>query len=497
MKRSTAILFTVLSYVGLCLLGMSRHEYWQDEAHHLLLGRDSQGLAELIRNTGYEGHPLLWNLMVYLLVQLFHHFWVVQLVHVGIATACVVIILSRAPFAWHVRLWIVGSYFLIYEYSILTRHYSLALLLLLLILVHLSSPRKQLVYLAILLALMAQVHLFALFLSLGISVYLLRDWRLASTGIKAISLAIVSSSVLLALYHSLPPADHFLHTYNSESWFSLVRLSKLWQVPLKGLLPMPDFTQEHYWNTHALVLYAPWLGLVMSLLISITPAFLLHDSRLRWAFYLPLGCILLFFYLTPLMLTNRNCGYVSMCILAVFWLQNNALAHPYAASRAATATRNNLLVYAVLACQVYAGLFCYSADFLRPFSNGKYAADFLEQVAADKDTEVLLSNHGAGPAVAIYTSKRLYYLEPGKFGTFCVWNTRPFIQSDEVLLYKIRKRLELSDHVLLLLNEPSKIHALTHTNDSLNIIPSFAPALLKLFEGASVGSENYAVYRLK
>lgn len=43
---------------------------WQDEAHHLLLERDSQSFAELIQSTRYEGHPLLGNLMVYLLVQL-------------------------------------------------------------------------------------------------------------------------------------------------------------------------------------------------------------------------------------------------------------------------------------------------------------------------------------------------------------------------------------------------------------------------------------------
>ena len=77
-----SIVILTLVYFVISLIGIQHHELWVDESHHWLLARDSGAFLELIKNTRYEGHPILWNILLYQITRFtLNPFWM-QFLHI-------------------------------------------------------------------------------------------------------------------------------------------------------------------------------------------------------------------------------------------------------------------------------------------------------------------------------------------------------------------------------------------------------------------------------
>src|SRR5690349_21352468 len=74
------------------------HEMWLDEMHHFLLARDSSSLGELAFNARYDGHPLLWDSLLYFLTCFSRNPFYMQLLNILISVAAVIIFLRNTPF---------------------------------------------------------------------------------------------------------------------------------------------------------------------------------------------------------------------------------------------------------------------------------------------------------------------------------------------------------------------------------------------------------------
>lgn len=54
-----------LIYSFLIILGVYHHEMWRDELHLWNILSYSGSLTALVHNAAYEGHPLLWHLILW------------------------------------------------------------------------------------------------------------------------------------------------------------------------------------------------------------------------------------------------------------------------------------------------------------------------------------------------------------------------------------------------------------------------------------------------
>jgi hypothetical protein len=125
-KVLSLIVFVVLGYIGIL-----HHEIWLDEAHHFVLARDSNTLNELYYNNRYEGHPLIWNFLLWCICNFFPSVFAMQLFHLCIGVCNAAIILWYSPFKLYQKILLCFSYFLFYEYSIISRNYGISLLFIL------------------------------------------------------------------------------------------------------------------------------------------------------------------------------------------------------------------------------------------------------------------------------------------------------------------------------------------------------------------------------
>jgi hypothetical protein len=478
-------------YFILCVIGIIYHELWLDEAHHILLAKQSNSVSELIYNSRYEGHPRLWNLLLYLIMHVFDNYIYVQLFHILISSSCVYLILKHAPFNLLVKLCIVFGYFMIYEYSVISRNYGLSLLFILLSLISISKEKRNLILIASVLAILCNTHLFSLFLAVSFVPILWSTWVKSDNKTKWISLVILATGVFVAAIQIITPQDHFWHEFNEDGFFSIKRVYKAGWVPLRGLLPMPNFSIRNYWNSNLLFDYCKPIAAIVSVLLFVTPLFLFRKNKASaLVFYITsLGVM----YLTPLMFTARNCGFLSMALFAAMWLsKSNTIELP----DKGVIKVSKIYFSIILIGQLIGGLMAYSLDFKRDFSNSKKTADYLNHHFVNDSIPILLTHHTSGPALALHSKRKIFYLESNKYGNFCEWNTFPFHPKDSVLLQRIYTQLQNKDKCILITNQKRRMGSLDSLNSKINIIPNLQVTKIAEFTGATITSENYLIYTL-
>ncbi|MGZ3900191.1 MAG: hypothetical protein ACXVNQ_07440, partial [Bacteroidia bacterium] len=97
-KSVSLVLFLTALYFVTGLIGILNHEVWLDEAHHFLIAKDSVSLSDLIYNTRYEGHPILWSLLVYIITRFTDDILYMQLMNCLIMTMVCFLFLKHSRF---------------------------------------------------------------------------------------------------------------------------------------------------------------------------------------------------------------------------------------------------------------------------------------------------------------------------------------------------------------------------------------------------------------
>ena len=171
-KDTKYLIFLSLLYFAISFVGILHHELWIDEAHHWLLARDSNSLFELFQNTRIEGHPLLWSLMLYGITRFTSDLFWMQFLHILISSSIVFVFLKKAPFDWLFKTLFIFGYFMIFEYNLISRNYSLGILFLFLASAIFKNRELKFSLICLYLAIVCNTHLlfsviaFALFLTL-------------------------------------------------------------------------------------------------------------------------------------------------------------------------------------------------------------------------------------------------------------------------------------------------------------------------------------------
>src|ERR1043165_4575737 len=106
-----------------------RHAMWRDELQIYQLAANSPTLVDLFRNLRYEAHGALWDVLVWGLAQLGGGPASMQMLHAAIAAAVWTVVWRWSPFTTLEKFLLLLSYFLFFEYFVVSRSYGLAILL--------------------------------------------------------------------------------------------------------------------------------------------------------------------------------------------------------------------------------------------------------------------------------------------------------------------------------------------------------------------------------
>ncbi len=169
----------LVALVALQIALILAHDAWRDELQAVMLAWHSHSLQALFASLPSEGHPALWYLLLRALSPLGNPLDALKIVQLCVALATIAIVWTRAPFGPWMKLLILASYPLLFEWGTIARSYGLGVTL---FFAFLALRRHWVGYL--ILALMANISAHFLILSgICIVALLVLDRRRSVAGI--------------------------------------------------------------------------------------------------------------------------------------------------------------------------------------------------------------------------------------------------------------------------------------------------------------------------
>jgi hypothetical protein len=492
--RSRADRWWVLPAVFAAVVGIAmwRHELWRDELQAWLIARDSTTPANLLHNIQYEGHPALWYLVLLPLSKIGRTPGLMQAAQLAIATATVALVAWRAPFTTRQKWLFAGGYFVLFEFGVISRAYSLGLLLVALTCVVAATPRRW-PWCGLTLTLVALTSAFGALVAVGIASGLVVDEvvRRRSGDDPAPLAAVASGAVLFAAgllvsyAQASPPGDAGVYrSWKTDFDGSLARTSLA--AISRAIIPLPKPTRE-FWNTSVfdgVTVVAAVLGIVLVVAI----AWLLRDRPGACATWVVGVALVVGFLYSKIQFASgsRHYGHVFVTLIAAMWLapsMSRITRDP--ASPDTSERRRSTLWTAVLVVHLVAGMFVLALDLRYPFSNGRQMAAFMRH--RDLDESIIVAAHDSvSLTVASYLDHDLYYLAGRRFGRQIVWNADR-VDEKEPLAAALRRFAASGDRRVLLL-----------ANRAIDReLPDVDLELLSVFDNGLVPDEHFWLYRVR
>lgn len=118
---------TVLTaYASVVLWTIHYHEKWVDEAQAWLFARDLSLRRLWFYELRYEGSPGLWHSILWVAQRAFHaRYNSINYIGAAFAIAGVALLIFKAPFPRYIRWPLAFTYFMVYQYAVIARQYTM------------------------------------------------------------------------------------------------------------------------------------------------------------------------------------------------------------------------------------------------------------------------------------------------------------------------------------------------------------------------------------
>lgn len=396
-RRETYILGAAfLVYVtGMTLLAL-RHEGWRDEADVWLVARDA-GLVEMFQLFPYMGTPSLWYLLVRPLAQGGLPYFSMALLHVAVASTTAALILWRSPFPIPMRLLLIFSYYLGYEYAIVARGYALSIAILFCIAaLHSRRHERPLTYAGLVFLLVNSTVHGMIIAAVVAAAFVLELIRARSmTRRAAVAVAIMAIGGALGYLQVRTPIDG-QRVGTTRIFNPSAGIDAVGQAFLPFSPPAPAFGV----GVCALVL----IGLVLrarraGLFLAIAAAGLLAVFVFVWSD------------------GPRHYGLILMVSMAALWIAMSSPVAPQRLERYAILLLNGCLLISLIAAANH-----WYLDSRFAYSGSREAAAFLKSTGLES-REIAAHNLTQAEAVLPYLpGKKFWYPGRDEYGTYMKWD---------------------------------------------------------------------------
>jgi len=423
-------LMVTSGFFVIALLGVLSHEMWRDEHQAWLVARDANSLPQLLDNMNYEGNPALWHFFLYWITRVTHDPIYMQVFHLLVATSFIFIFNRYAPLSNLHKILFSFGYFPLYEYAVISRSYALGILLVFGVCALYKNRTTKYILIGVLLALLANVTIYAVVIACCIAGILVLDYFLyQQKNGKAmmqlvIGLVIFILGVAFSFYQIWPDKDNSFPAPYATSLFDLSRWGEVSSKLFTTYLYIPQI-EEHFWNT-AIYFKDSLSGGWVLLSIIIFAAGILVFLRKPLILLLYLGTTIgLFsvFYYTALM-HSRYCGYLLIALVVCYWLSEYYPEKKYYSSLASLGKRISTPFFTtILSFSVIGAIIAYTMEMQYKFSPSKEVANYVKENKLDSLPVVGITDFTISP-LATYLDKKIFYPQMNDFGSFTIWSKR-------------------------------------------------------------------------
>ena len=508
-----ALVITAVFFV-IALIGILNHEMWRDELHCWLVARDAHSFAQLYQNRSYDGHPVLWYALLYILTWFTVSPVAMQVLLLILAAGSVYLFNRFSNFTVLQKVLFSFGYYSIYEYSIIARSYSLGFFLVISFCSLYVNRGRNVAWLFLVLILLANTSAFGLGLSVCFAGVLLFDWfsNRKKAEWKAVSLRFFSCwfvlflvGAALSVMQTLPKKDNSLMQPHLSLLADTGRMKVVLSKIAEAYLPIPEIRSLPYWVSHQSDIFVPddiKSYILISIILAIAATIVLTRKPLALLLYWIGSVVVICLLGLTLTLGPRHIGHLVTIFFAALWLSDYFPERNFKSSVLVGVSRwgkkiQNAFVILILGVQTIAGVAIYTTDLEKPFSASKGAANFIREHNL-ASLPIVGTPDWASENFAALLNTRIYYPERMEFGSFVMWDgKRKPNPSDQQIIDAIDTVLGQSQQrALLILNKPAveKVADSTFTLDLNMINPTIKLTLLAKFNEAMMFDEIYYIY---
>jgi hypothetical protein len=384
-----------------------------------------------------------------------------------LSTGAVALVASQAPWSKLQKVLFAFGYFPFYEYSALSRPYSLALLLSVVATVLLVSPRRRPVVLGLVLGLMAQTSSYGAVLAVAFGAAAFYDaWdRRRTVAPQAwwrwgMGATLLAAGFALALYPTLA----ILQTRPGDPSFQFTRSAAIDHRILLGLgtlwkawCPLP-FPTDYQWNTNLLDPW-PWIEGLCGVVGLVLLMVLVARSQMA-LLLLALGALGVVALGTGYYYAMRHSGHAFLALMGVIWLADSLPAADktgkYGRWLMRASSWRPTVITVLLIMHMVAALLSSVKEQAVPFSGSREAAEIIRERGLE-NLPILVDRDYAGSSVAGCLDRPVFYAAREKWGTYCLWdNPNRMKEMTPQSLMPIIQRVmeEMHSDVVVVLNYP-------------------------------------------
>lgn len=396
----------------------AHHEPWRDEMQAWLLARDSPTVGLLLRNMRYEGHPPLWQLLLFAIQRTIGSTpAAMQALNVLLAAAAVAIFAACAPFNRGQRALFAMGFFPLYMYGVIARDYALTLLCLFAAVALVARRREHPIALAIALVALCWTTIYGLILALALVATLFLEGA-DTRWPRGWAMLVVAAAALSAWQVHPPPDSGYAVGWNLG--FDLERVRQVLFAVGDVFFPLkppyhpfghPPWLRNTEWTR--------WVAATAGCAALVWAGVTARRTPLALRFHLvAVGGLLAFFYTKFIGEFNHH-GFVLVAVLCTLWL---------AASRAGPP---GLVLTALLLVQAVATLVPAVRDARSVFSYGRAVAELLERDRLDHGPLIGYPDAPMASILGYLPGRTAFFPGPDREGTFTIWDQARLRQRDD------------------------------------------------------------------
>lgn len=497
-RRWLAELAWTLPFLVLYWLNIAHHQLWFDELNAWAIAAASPNLSTLFRYVHFEGHPWLWYFVLWLPSRINAAPVMMKWTEVWIGTAAYLVIAFKSPFTRLEKVLIYLSYFIVFEYTVMSRMYGIMLVMALLYVARRAEKPNGVVGLALLLGVMANTDLTGMMLSGALLLeYAYVSWSDRKRGEagdvshrrQMAALLVYFALVAISLY-TLLPAKEISWQSNNGLFFEAARPAKIARCfvnmtaapwwPINGEFP------RRFWETD--VRSQRWLELLAPLVLLAYWHCFRRERRAQLLMALTL-CFGIAFADIVYIGRVRHWGIGVVSFLVSLWLMRAKLNQTQAEG---PPHRLPVSAYALLGLSVIAGVTAVVSSWMHPFSQSARAAQWLRENHL-ADAALVGEPDVSFSSVAEQLQRPVYFLECGcvdRFKLFSADRGAYPIKELPDRLALAAKNLHTNQLIFFRWRklEPEEIEQLAQRSMSVS--------KLAVIDGADSWLENYHIYRI-
>ena len=419
-----------LIYATVVAFSLLHHDMWRDEVHCWMVGKNAYGLRELLFGERiYDGHPFLWYYILHLASRVWDDVRMLKPIALALAASTAYLWMRFVPLPRLLRVLFLGSYFAIFEYTVLSRSYTLGLFLIVLFLAVYDPRRVRLWPLSAILSILAATSVYGLFLAFALALPLflgrIRIWKTLYPRQFGFyvpreylpALCLLGLTALL-VYATTPLAVDTWFGRKLQTSVDLPSLQLASVRFVKGMLPVPNWHLFDFWNSHAFAqdparqAWVAWggLGLLVACLLAFSSqplvalAFLVGVAMMAGLQHVKYeGYTRHFGHFFVLFVACAGLQFKRQPPHRLAWLQ--------------------ILFLLILIPGVVGGAIATRLSWERPFSSARMAADFLRAKGMDKRPLIGVGDHMVS-GVAGYLDVPIFYMDTHEWGQSVTFHNR-------------------------------------------------------------------------